>query len=170
VTIAEAIKTAIEFETKVRDTYIEALNRSTDQTGRRIFSTLAQEEQNHLIFLARKLTEWEKSGTVKPEELKTSIPPKRKIEKEQAKLKNTLSHQDWGVELQMLRKALAVEIETSNFYHLMVNELPYPGSKLFAPFLKIEEGHQAIVQAEIDFLTRTGFWFDFKELDLEVGL
>jgi len=33
--------------------------------------------------------------------------------------------------------------------------------------VRIEEGHLTIVRAEIDYLTRTGYWFDFKEFDME---
>jgi len=33
--------------------------------------------------------------------------------------------------------------------------------------LEIEVGHQAIVQAEIDYLTRSGTFFDFQEFTLE---
>ena len=36
-------------------------------------------------------------------------------------------------------------------------------------FLGIEQGHQAIVQAEIDALSGLGFWFDFQEFNLEAG-
>ena len=39
----------------------------------------------------------------------------------------------------------------------------------FGRFLEIEQGHQAIVRAEIDALTGMGFWFDFQEFDLEAG-
>ena len=49
----------------------------------------------------------------------------------------------------------------------MVRELPEEGKQLFAPFVEIEEGHLAIVRAEIDYLSKTGYWFDFKEFDME---
>ena len=51
----------------------------------------------------------------------------------------------------------------------MVRELPVEGQNLFSRFLEIEEGHGAIVQAEIDNVKRLGFWFDLKEFDLEAG-
>ena len=76
--------------------------------------------------------------------------------------------QDRGVaELQTLKKALDVELETSNFYKKMVKELPAEGQELFARFVEIEEGHLAIVQAELDYASGTGFWFDFMEFNLE---
>ena len=66
----------------------------------------------------------------------------------------------------MLRKALEAERKTSGFYGQMVSELPPEGQKLFERFLTIENGHLAIVQAEIDSLTGTGAWFDFLEVKL----
>jgi hypothetical protein len=51
----------------------------------------------------------------------------------------------------------------------MVRELPAEGQHLFSRFLEIEDGHAAIVQAEIDNVKHMGFWFDLKEFDLEVG-
>ncbi|NNL77652.1 MAG: rubrerythrin, partial [Desulfobacterales bacterium] len=38
-TIEEAIKTAIEFEIKIRDIYLEALAAVNDDVGKRIFGT-----------------------------------------------------------------------------------------------------------------------------------
>ncbi len=79
-----------------------------------------------------------------------------------------LAKRDYGTELEMLRKALALEQETSNFYRKMVAEMKVAEeSALFKRFLEIEEGHQAIVQAEIDYLTGTGNFFNFEEFNLE---
>ncbi len=38
---------------------------------------------------------------------------------------------------------------------------------MFNRFLEIEDGHTAIVQAEVDVLTRTGYFFDFQEFTLD---
>jgi len=38
---------------------------------------------------------------------------------------------------------------------------------MFARFLEIEENHIAAVQFELDYLTQSGYWFDFKEYDME---
>jgi rubrerythrin len=78
-----------------------------------------------------------------------------------------MAAKDRGTEMELLRKALAAEHKTSSFYQKMVAELPSEGQALFQPFLEIEEGHVAIVQAEIDALTGTGAWFDVLEIDLE---
>ena len=44
-TLEEAIQTAIDFETRIRDLYIHAAERIPDPVGRRLFKTLADDEQ-----------------------------------------------------------------------------------------------------------------------------
>jgi rubrerythrin len=169
-TLEEAIKTAIDFEIKVRDTYKEACESATDDKGRRIFQTLADEEQGHIDYLESRLGEWQKTGSITKEELTTVVPAAKVIEAGVLKLQDTVGGEPdakYTVELEMLKKALAAEIETGAFYKRMVDELDDEGQQLFARFLEIEDGHRAIVQAEIDSVTGTGFWFDFREFDLE---
>jgi len=33
--------------------------------------------------------------------------------------------------------------------------------------IEIENDHLQLVQAELDFITQSGFWFDFPEIDME---
>jgi rubrerythrin len=165
-TLEEAIKTAIEYEIKVRDAYLGSLDNIKDETGRKVFEVLGNEEQGHVDFLEAKLAEWQKTGHVEPARLDTVVPAKAMIDQGVAKLDDHLAKRDYGTELEMLRKALALEQETSNFYKQMVAELADEGA-LFERFLEIEEGHQAIVQAEIDYLTKSGNFFNFEEFNLE---
>ena len=73
-TIEEAIKTAIEFETQVRQVYRNAAEGASDPVGKRIFKVLAEEEQGHLEYLRSKLDEWKKSGTLTAKRLDSVIP------------------------------------------------------------------------------------------------
>jgi len=166
-TIEEAIKTAIEFETQVRDVYHSAMEDTTDPVGKRIYRVLAGEEQNHLDYLQSKLSEWKRTGTITTERLETTIPSEESIRGGISKLEDRMADEDRGGELKMLNKAYDVEVKTSSFYKEMVRELPAEGQQLFTDFVRIEEGHLTIVRAEIDYLTRTGYWFDFKEFDME---
>ncbi len=166
-TIEEAVKTAIELEAQVRDVYHNAMEDATDPVGKRIFRVLAGEEQNHLDYLQSRLSEWKRTGTITTEKLETTIPSEEAIREGISKLEHRMADEDRGVELRMLSKAFDVEVKTSNFYKKMVRELPPEGQQLFANFVEIEEGHLAIVRAEIDYLSRTGYWFDFKEFDME---
>lgn len=166
-TLEEAINTAIEYETRVRDVYAEARNRAASDVGKRVFGVLAEEEQGHLDFLQHQLAEWKKSGKLSPDHLETAIPPSEAITEAAAVLENRLAGDDRGTELKMLQKAYKVEVKTGDFYKKMVQELGPEGKALFARFVEIEEGHEMIVRAELDVLSNTGFWFDMPEFSLE---
>jgi rubrerythrin len=166
-TVEQAIKESIELEVRVRRVYEDAVKRAKDEVGKRVFRVLADEEKHHVEFLEQQLGEWKKSGRVSPEALRTSVPSKEKIRKAISGLETGMAREDRGIEMEMFRKALAVETQTSAFYRRMVEELPGEARPLFARFLEIEEGHLAIVQAEIDSMNGSGFWFDLQEFSLE---
>ena len=167
----EAIKTAIEFENKVEQSYREAVTKATDPVGKKVFETLANEEKGHIAYLESRLAEWKQSGKVNAEALDTVIPSQARIEKGVAAMKAQLGERREmsTVELQMLQQALEAEQRTSGFYKRMVSELGAEGQQLFARFVEIEEGHVAIVQAEIDSVQGLGYWFDFQEWQFQDG-
>lgn len=162
---------ALDFESRVKEVYREAERQVTDPTGKWVVKVLADEEQDHLDYLNSRLIEWQATGNITVPHLDSMVPNQVIIESEVKKLQNKMQgpsqHRD--SELKMLKAALAVEIETSDFYKKMVNELSEEGQRLFARFVEIEEGHRAMVQAEIDYLSGPGYWFDFREFDLSGG-
>jgi len=163
--VEKALKTAIEYEIKVRDAYYDAAEKSKDDTGRRIFKVLGDEEQGHVAYLNSKLSEWQKTGKALPEKLETVVPSPKTIQDGVQKLNHHLSRSDRGTEKELLSKALQLETETSNFYQRMVDEMG-PDGDLFERFLEIEKGHQAIVQAELDYHQQTGYLFDFQDFGM----
>lgn len=165
-TIEEAIKTAIEYEIKVRDCYLNNLDNISDDMGRRVFKVLGDEEQGHVDFLESQLAELKKTGTISSSDLKTVVPSQELIEKGLKQLDGSLRENKFETELEMLKKALVLEHETSDFYRKMFEEVD-SHCEFFKPFLEIEDGHTAIVQAEIDYLTNTGMFFDFMEFNME---
>jgi rubrerythrin len=167
-TLEEAINTAIEYEEKVRDVYFDARERAKNEVGNRVFRILAEEEQGHVDFLHHKLDELKSSGKVTSEDLETALPSPAAIQEAVASLGNRLVSNDRDNELKMLRKAFQVEVETSSYYKRLVSDLDPEGQKFFSRFLEIEEGHVSLVQAEIDCLSGTGYWFDMREFSLEL--
>ncbi|MCP4605346.1 MAG: hypothetical protein GY847_33305 [Proteobacteria bacterium] len=161
--IEEAINTAIEYETRVRDVYVEALDEATDKVARRIFKLLADEEHSHIITLKAKLGEWVTRQRLSLDDLDTALPSVETIQSKVEKLEDTMNKEDYTKELNLLEKIREVESETSRFYKQMVDELPTEGRDFFGRFLELEKGHIALVQAEIDSLKGTGFWFDMPE-------
>ena len=166
-TIEEAIKTAVEYEVRIRDIYREATAAVDDEVGKRIFETLGNDEQHHIDYLQYKLKQLQDTGTIVPERLGSAIPSQEVINREAEKIKSLVAKDFLGIRRQMLSKALKMEIETSDFYQKMVNELPAEGRALFERFLEIENNHIKTVQFELDYLSKTGYWFDIKEFDME---
>jgi rubrerythrin len=166
-TLEEAIKTAIEYEIHARDAYRSAVEATMDPRGKRIFHSLAEDEQHHIDYLKAKLMEWRESGKITLEKIKSTIPSKEKIALETKNLQKRAADKDRGDEKQMLSKALKMEIDASRFYRGLVTEMPQAVKPLFEEFLAIEERHIAAVQAELDYISHTGYWFDFKEFDME---
>ena len=167
--IEEAILAALDYERKVTGVYETAIERIDDPAGKKIFKTLAEEERHHVDYLESRLKVWRETGQVDAPDLGTLVPSKEAIDENIGKLQADMSRKGRDDEIDLLKKALAAEIETSAFYKRMVEELPDEGRKLFSRFMEIEEGHVAIVQAEVDALTGTGFWFDFSDISLESG-
>ena len=72
-TLEEAIKTAIDYETKVRDVYLDNVDNIANETGRRVFKVLGDEEQGHLDYLNARLAEWRETGKVSFSKLETVV-------------------------------------------------------------------------------------------------
>ena len=166
----DAITTAIEFEKKVLKVYQDAGKNAVDPVGRRVFEQLAKEEAGHVAYLESRLTEWQKGGQIALAELKSIVPDKARIAEGRKRLAKPMRGKAASsTEVEYLQRALAAEKETSAFYRKMVSELAEERRTLFARFLEIEEGHVAIVEAELDAVSGSGFWFGIQEFDVEKG-
>ena len=168
--LEQAITTALEYEGRVHRTYSEAVENAEHEVAKKVFSTLCDEEMEHIRYLRERLDEWRETGTITVAKLDTVLVPKGAIEAGADKLRHRLKggpREVRGTEFESLKKALDVELETSAFYKKMVATLDDDGKRLFERFVEIEEGHVAIVQAEMDLVSGTGFWFDTAEFSLE---
>lgn len=161
------IEKAIEMEAKIRDIYSHAHDSCKDQAGRRFFAMMRDDEQYHMDYLSQRLQEWRDSGQIQSVDIEPSVPSAEQIKDQLEGLKKTMAVADRGVIQQMLGNALQVEVQTSEFYEKMIEETDGITQKMFAQFLEIENAHVAAVQAELDYVMHTGYWFDVKEFDME---
>lgn len=168
-TLEEAIQAALQYEGRVIKIYLDAMRRSKDPVGKKVFKTLNEDESSHVRYLKERLDELASVGSVKPAKLSTAIPPAKEIGAALNSNRGKTVLRAPEEELNLLRRALKVEIETCEFYQKLSRELPPEGRSLFERFVEIEEGHRAIVQAEIDSISGAGFWFDIPEFRLEAG-
>ena len=129
-TLDAAIHTALEYENRVRDMYLLAVEQATEETGQRIFQKLAKEEHAHVVYLEARFKEWEKDGKVAEVELETILPNREQLEAAKGRLEKKISDYDWTLEIELLRKARQMESETGQFYKQMVAELDEEGQRL----------------------------------------
>jgi rubrerythrin len=166
--LQQAIAIAIDFEKKVRDHYLKGAKEIPEPQGRKVFALLGKEEQGHVDYLEHCLAQWKKTGKVPDVALRSVLPKGVKwIEAERRKLSAGGKRTATKTELDALKQALLHEKEADTFYHKLVLELPEEDQSLFAKFLEIEDGHLAIVQAQLDSVQGMGFWFDVAEFRLE---
>ena len=85
--IEEAIKTSIEYEEKVTDVYNKYANKFESEIGAKIFRLLGKEEDDHVAYLKAKLAEWQKSGKVSIDEVKTVVPDAKVLKENVKKIK-----------------------------------------------------------------------------------
>jgi len=163
----EAIKTAIEYETRIHDLYQGAGTTVRDPAGRQVLEALAADESQHLDYLTGRLREWQRTGELTIDDLESTLPPLEKIDRNVRGLRSGLDQVDLGDEKLLLSRALRIEIETSDFYRKMTREMSDAVRAMFARFLELEDEHIDVVQAELDYLTKTGYWFGLKEFDME---
>ena len=169
--LEEAIKIALDYEHKVRDHYADGAKKIQDPHGKRVFETLAKEEQGHVEFLDHCLAQWNKDGKVDIAEVGMVIAPGTEwVEKGRQELvKRDEKRVADKNEIELLKIAVELEVKTSTFYESLIKELPADDRRLFDKFLEIEKGHVGIVQAELDSVQGLGFWFDIREFSLEAG-
>jgi rubrerythrin len=171
VKLDQAISTALDYEVKVRDHYLKGAHSLEDPKGKALFDLLAREEDGHVAYLNHCLAEWKKTGKVAAAPIKSLLPKgvawideaKKRLSKRPGKRVAT------GSELECVKLALQYEKEASAFYRTLVSDLPEGERELFANFLAIEDGHVALVAAQLDAVQGLGFWFDTMEFRLEAG-
>ena len=141
----------------------------------RFFEVLRDEEMGHLKYLRERLEEWTATGKVQVAELETVVPSREIIDAASRRSgrgwrRSGVPRDHHMTELDLLGKALR---RREGDQRVLPGDGPHPRRRrppaLPERFVEIEEGHQAIVQAEIDSVSGMGVWFDTMELSLEGG-
>jgi rubrerythrin len=156
-----ALATAIEAEKLSLRTYLRLAWDTRDGSGKQMFIRLATDEFEHM----RLLETWQ-SDQLPPAAVELSV-----IERLIPKFSDK-SLQIRGTEgqhqLSALNAALDLEKSARTFYEeqgrLMQDE---PARRVFSRLAEMEASHYALIQAEIDNIQQTGFWFGMPEFTLE---
>ncbi|THB77368.1 MAG: rubrerythrin [Desulfobacteraceae bacterium] len=163
----EIFLSAIQYETKIRDLYLSAVDIVHDERGKEIFKTLAKDEQSHIDFLENGLEVLKADGRIDPAVLNSSIPPKDLYEAQIEAMRKQIPENILGDVKRVLSSALKLEIETSRFYADARDKTQGPIREVFEKLLEIERRHEEVVQIELDHASNYGCWFNFMEIDME---
>jgi len=160
---------ALDYERKIRDLYLSAVETIDSEPGKKIFKALADDEQSHVDFLEHSMGVLKSEGQIDTATLESSIPPKDLYLDRIDKMRETIPSQLLGDVKRLLSSALKLEIETSEFYEDACNKTQGVIKEVFQKLLEIERRHEDVVQMELDHVSNNGYWFDFMESDMEHG-
>ncbi len=162
-------KTALEYEKKIRDLYVSAVDIVDDERGKRIFKTLAQDEQSHVDFLEYSIETLKNSGSISLKGFKTIIPDTASIQKDVESMKIAIPERMLGDVKRVLSSALKLEIETTDYYRKAFAAAAGDIREVLGKFVEIEQRHTDVVRFELDHASQNGFWLGFPEISMEVG-
>jgi rubrerythrin len=164
--IREAIKTAIQLEKDGKAFFDQAAQETKNELGKKMFRKLAADEVRHLQTfkeMFQTITDpalWKK--------LMAEGPPKTRMPYFEQKTGNRTPAEKGAGELSALQQALGVERKAIDFFKKTAQEASDPeASRIFKAIANEEEGHYDLIQAQIDSVTHSGFWFDIGEFQMD---
>jgi rubrerythrin len=162
---AQAMKTAIEMEKSGHRFFTEAAGKVSHEVGRKLFTRLAGEELRHRQTFEKIFTAV--SGGTDWKEAIDSIEPSKRVPYFDEARKQ-FKAEDQTVELEFLKKALDLERDAMQFFEKAMAEAESPEAReIFKRILEEEQGHYDLLQAEIDNVGGSGFWFDVQEFQMD---
>ena len=166
VDMAKILKTAIEVEINGYKTFQRFAEQTQDEDGKRMFRQLAKDEKEHRAILEKQLNHLSEGGSwesiqIPPSSVERLIPALRE------KQKRTKGESGMG-ELDALNTALDLERKAAQFFRDKAAEVDQPEAK--ETFLRLadwEDAHYELIQAELDNIKNTGFWFGMPEFRMD---
>ncbi|MBU7019352.1 MAG: ferritin family protein [Theionarchaea archaeon] len=143
---AEVLGTALNLEKKGFTFYSEAEKKTENRTGKKMFAQLAREEEDHIRDIKNMFK------NLYPQRSEVDIPV----------FDEDIS--EYSGEVEALRIGIEMEKKSIEFY---TDWAEGNLGTLFKRLIEIEKSHLELLEAELDYVKRTGFWFDYFESSLE---
>lgn len=163
--LLKIVESGIELEKKGLITYLNFAHKTKSLTGKNMFIVLAKDEYEHMRELEKIRAAHAAGEPIPAVEL-----PMARIESLRPKLKNKeqlIKGEEGQADLDALKIALDLERNARDFFKELAEAATDDLVRSFAERLvKWEEGHYDLVQAEIDYITQSGFYFDMQEFEM----
>lgn len=162
----EILKTAIEVENNGLETFLKFAKQTRDETGKNMFIQLALDEQQHRLILEKQLIQMAEGGAWKavviPRSVVEQVAPTIREKQKRTRGESGLA------EVDALNVALDLEKKAAAFFREKADEMDEPEAKdLFTRLAEWEDSHFDIIQAELDSINNTGFWFGIPEFQMD---
>lgn len=164
--VKEAIKTAIQLEKDGRQFFEEAAEETKNELGKKMFLKLASDEIRHLVTFEKMFKSLADPQTWK--ELLQEGPPRDRMPFFTEKAQNRSPAEKGAGEVEALHQALEVERKAIDFFKKTAQEATDPEARRIFQLIAQEEiSHYDLIQAQIDSVTHSGFWFDVGEFKMD---
>ncbi len=167
---ALVLRHAVEMEVQGKDFYERAAVRMKNKRGKEMFLSLVSQERLHIDILEDQLTryvhdkKWSSLSTLISD---VEEHPEKSVF-EMPEIKNIKLDPDAG-ELDVIKVGMEVEKRSIEYYRESGSEVKDVNAKgIFNWLVAQETGHLQILQAEYDYRTKSGFYYDSPEFSMEV--
>ena len=163
--IKDAIKGAILLEINGRKFFNHAADVTQHERGKKMFRFLAEEEGRHLEVFSNLFSQilggedWKKY--IKSHEIQGEAPL---VEK----LKERMKREEGKGETEALSIGMQLEMDAINYFQKAASETDDAVTKkIFTEISEEEKFHYDLLQAQHDSVTKSGFWLDSAEFQMD---
>jgi len=163
--VAEAIRTAIQMEKEGHAFFHQAAEKTNNKLGKEMFERLAAEEIAHMETFRKmfdSMSNTEDWRAVSTQLRSVSKPPVF------SEAKNKMKAEREPGEVEALRQAMEIERNAIEFFNDAKSKTNDETAKeIFEKIRQEEEYHHALLQAQYDSVTNSGYWLDSAEFRMD---
>jgi rubrerythrin len=164
--VREAIKTAVQLEKDGRAFFEQAAEETKNELGKKMFRKLAADEIRHLQVFKKMFETLTDPKTWS--QLCKEGPSRERMPFFGEKAKTRKAAEKGAGELSALRQALEVERKAIDFFRQVAQDTDDADARrIFETIAREETSHYDLIQAQIDSVTHSGFWFDIGEFQMD---
>ncbi|MCL4558083.1 MAG: rubrerythrin [Deltaproteobacteria bacterium] len=165
--LLKVLRTADEAEKEALLTYLKFARQTGDIGGKNMFIRLATDEYGHMVLLDNQINSVASQKGWQSVDVDKSVvePLLPRISEKDIR---TMGKADAN-ELSALEAARALEQRAISYYSTNAKNNALPEIQTtFKRLAEMEQAHLTLIEAEIDSVKKTGFWFDTIEYSVEM--
>jgi len=156
-----ALATGLEAEKQSLRAYLRLAWETRDASGKQMFIRLATDEFEHMRLLETWPGDQQATAAIEASTIEHLVP---RLSDRSLRIRGTEGQN----QLSALQAALELERSAQAFYAESARKAQAgPARAVFTRLAEMEGAHYALIQAEIDNIQETGFWFGLREFTLE---